>query len=304
VNRCLTDGEAKRMTAPKRGLTNEQFAWLLIIPLLIFAVGIVAYPLGYSFWLSLNKINFAIGMFEFDWFGQYATFLKDPNAAYYTLTSLRFTAESVVLCMGLGLAMALVLNEAFPGRRLVRVTTLLPWAVSEFATAVIWRYMYNPDLGIITGMASILGLQAPGQIITSDNAVECLSIAYSWHFSPLIAFFLLSGLQTVPEELYRAAKIDGAGALRRFWSIILPHLRYAILVSLVLITLEAARAVDIILILTAGGPGIASETLTYHIFRESFINLNMGIGSAVSYILLIIIVAIAIVYFLLLTRKK
>lgn len=290
---------------PLPSLTDAQFAYLLIIPLLIFTVGIIIYPLIYSLQLSFSEINFVTKEFYFTGLRNYIKALKDPNMGHYLKTTLIFTFDVTAFAIFGGLFMALILNEPFKGRGILRALVLLPWAVSEYCTAVVWRYLYAEGFGLFNAILMYLGLaKKPTVLLTPSLAIHLTSIAYAWHLTPLIGFFLLAGLQTVPEELYRAAKIDGAGPITRFRHVTLPHLRYAILIGLVLSTMEAARATDIIILLTGGGPGIATETLTWHIYREAFRNLNLGLGSAFSYILIAIILVITIVYFALLTRRR
>ena len=286
-------------------MKDEKFALLLAVPIVIFAVGIVAYPIAYSLWMSLHYVNYYTREFTFTGAGQYVAALLNPDFSLFLFNTLRFTAESVIITLLLGMGFALVLNEVFVGRGLMRIIVLLPWAVSEYATAVIWRLMYGQEIGLFNGILYTLNLiDTPILFVNPIFAIEALTVAYSWHMIPLVTFFLLAGLQTIPEDLFKAAKIDGAGALKRFRKIILPHLKYAMIVSLVLITMEAARATDIIIILTGGGPGTASETLTFHIYRELFQNLKVGVASAYSFILIAIVIAITIVYFYLLVRQK
>jgi len=290
---------------PKRGLTDQGFAYLLIIPLLIFSIGIVLYPLAYSIWISLNNVDFYRNRIDFVGLGQYIKAFQDPYMAHYAATTARFSIEVIVLTLSLGLGSALLLNETFPGNNVLRVVALLPWAMSEYATAVIWRYLYSAQVGFFNGVLYSIGLiSSYVNILGEAHAIDFVAVAYSWHFAPLIAFFTLAGLQTIPEDLYKAVKIDGGGALTRFLNVTLPHLRYTLLISLVLVTMEAARATDIVLILTGGGPGIASETLTYHIYRLTFLEMDISYGAAVSYILTIAMFATTILYFYLLTRKK
>jgi ABC-type sugar transport system permease subunit len=185
------------------------------------------------------------------------------------------------------------------------VIVLLPWAVSEYATATTWRYIYSSEIGMINALLFRLGItQNYLEILTAEHAIDFVAIAYAWHFTPLIAFFLLAGLQTIPEDYYKAAKIDGAGAIRRFIHITFPHLRFAVLIGLILATMEAARAFDIIFMLTSGGPGSATSTVTYDIYLTTFAELNLGLGAAKSYLLIILILFFAVVYFRVLTRKK
>lgn len=286
-------------------LSDSQFAFLLTLPLIIFAIGIVIYPIAYSIWISFMKVDFYSKTTTFVGFANYWTAITDPSMPHYLYVTLRFTLEATVLSFLLALATALVLNETFRARAILRVVVLLPWAVSEYATATTWRYIYSSEIGMINAFLFRLGLIPKYiELLTPEHAIDFVALAYSWHFMPLIAFFLLAGLQTIPEDYYKAAKVDGAGAVRRFVNITLPHLRYAVLIGLILVTMEAARAFDIIFMLTSGGPSSATRTMTYDIYLTTFAELNLGLGAAKSYLLIILVLAFAIIYLRALTRKQ
>lgn len=251
------------------------------------------------------KVDFYAKTTTFVGFGNYWDAITNPMMPRYLYVTLRFTFESTVISFLLALGTSLLLNESFKARAILRVVVLLPWAVSEYATATIWRYIYSSEIGMINAFLFRLGIiPRYVNILTAAHAIDFVAIAYAWHFMPLIAFFLLAGLQTIPEDYYKAAKIDGAGAVRRFVNITLPHIRYAVLIGLILATMEAARAFDIIFMLTSGGPGSATSTMTYDIYLTTFAELNLGLGAAKSYLLIILVLAFAVMYFQALTRKE
>jgi len=289
----------------KGGLSDEQYAYLLITPLIIFVLGFTMYPLLYSFYISLFDINFVTHTETYVGGLNYATLLSDPFVRNSLMVTIRFTLESSVIAMALAFGIALLLNEAMPGRSIFRAITLLPWAVSEYATAVAWRYVISERIGLINGLLYSFGLIKEYQnYMTYDTVIEILAVAYAWRMAPLLAFFLLAGLQVIPEDLYNAAKIDGVGRLKRFWHITIPYLKLAIAISGIVVIMEAARSIDLIIMLSRGGPGSASETLTYLAFRNTFYDLKLGYGGALSYLTLGVIMVITISYFIALTRRK
>lgn len=288
-----------------RDLSDQQFALILILPLLFFLSAIVIYPLVYSFWLSLNNVNYVAQQFAWAGISQYVKIFEDPLSAHYFAVTARFTVEVVLMSLGLSVGAALILNEAFRGRKFLRVAVLLPWAISEYSTAIMWRFLYSSDFGFFNSVLFSLGLTDHYiPIITPEISVELTALAFSWHFVPLLTFFILASLQTVPEVYYKAAKIDCAGMLKRFTAVTFPYIKYTLLICLTLATLEAARATDIILILTGGGPGLATTTVTYRIYLSTVRELNLGSGAALSYLLLIVVFVTTLVYFTLLTRKQ
>jgi len=295
----------QKKSSPSFSFTDEKFALTLIIPLIVFELVLVAYPLAYSFWLSLNDVIFIRRTITFIGPNNYIAAFLEPNFLRYFFTTIRMTFDITVLVIFSGLGIALLLNETFKGRTLVRMIVLLPWAVSEYCTGVIFRFLYSEQIGFFNSLLVVTGVINKNLLIlTPEWAPEFVSIAYAWHYTPLIVFFLLSGLQTVPEDLYRAARVDGAGPIKRFTRVTYPHLRYAIIISLLLTTMQAAIATDSVILLTGGGPGIATASLTWHIYELSFRNLVLGMGSAYSYILLAIMFIIGTAYFQILFRKR
>jgi ABC-type sugar transport system permease subunit len=250
-------------------------------------------------------VLFVRKVFAFVGIGNYVSVFTNPETPHFVLTTIRITIDITVFTILLGLGIALLLNESFKGRTILRAVVLLPWAVSEYCTGVIWRFLYSEQLGFFNSLLMVSGLIDKNLLIlTPEWAPEFVSIAFAWHYTPLIAFFLLAGLQTVPEDLYRAVRVDGAGPIKRFVKVTLPHLKYAVLISLILASMEAARATDVIILLTGGGPGIATESLTWHIYKTSFRNLDLGLGAAYSYVLLVIMMIIGTSYFYALFGRK
>jgi ABC-type sugar transport system permease subunit len=204
-----------------------------------------------------------------------------------------------------GIGIALVLNEDFPGRSWLRAAVLLPWALSEVATATAWIFILNPTFGALTGLLHPLGLAAANHAwINQDTALDWVAIAFVWHIAPLGAFFFLAALQTVPDSLYQAARIDRATAFRRFLHITLPHLRSTAMIVLAVVTMEAFRSFDLLFAMTRGGPGTASQTLPMLIFRYTFEFSRYGLAAAASYILVAIGMIITAIYFFVLMQRR
>jgi ABC-type sugar transport system permease subunit len=207
--------------------------------------------------------------------------------------------------MVLGLGMALVLNEDFPGRRILRAAILLPWAISEVATATAWIFILNPTFGALTGVLHPLGLADPNHVwIDENSALYWVALAFVWHIAPLGTLFFLAALQTVPESLYQAARIDRASPVQRFFHVTLPHLRSTVMVVLVVVTVEAFRSFDILFAMTRGGPGTASQTFPMLIFRYTFEFSKYGLAAAASYILVAVGMVITTLYFIVLMRRR
>jgi ABC-type sugar transport system permease subunit len=191
---------------------------------------------------------------------------------------------------------ALLLNEAFKGKGLLVALVILPWAVSTYAAAVVWRYMYSEQFGMFNTILTGLGFDRQN-FITERSVLPAIALAHTWQFAPLGIYFMLATLQVVPRDLYKLAKTDRLNVVKRFWYVTIPYLKGPILIFLVLVTAEAAKAFDIIYFISGGGPGTASHDLVFEIYKESFVNNNIGYGAAFSWILIILITGITLIYF-------
>lgn len=286
-------------------LSDVQFAMLVIIPVIVFNLAVIGYPLAYSFWMSFE--SFKIGGGPIGWVGlqNYASSLRDPNFLYSLSLTMDFSIFSTVLTFLLGFFYALLLNESFRGASLLKVIILLPWAVSEFAAGIIYKLILSPTYGFLNAYLFLLGL-IPSYVswLSSEQALNWIGVVFAWHYAPLGAFFMFAALQTVPEDLYRAAKVDGAGPIRRFINVTYPFMRYAILITLVVNTAYALQEFDLIYVMTRGGPGVATEIATMHIYRQNFYFYSYGPAAARSWFLTLIVLVIATVYFYLLSRRS
>lgn len=293
------------MKETRTNVTDNQFALLFVLPVIVFVLAMVVYPIAYSLWLSLQVVDLRIGLYKFSGLVQYAKALQDERVPIAFAVSIEFSILTVLLCTFLGLGMALVLNESFRGRTWLRVIVLVPWAVSEYVTGVLWRLLFSDQFGFFNSVLYSTGLITSYlNFFTDQLATLLVAVAFAWHLAPLGAFFFLASLQVIPEDLYKAARVDGMGPFRRFWNVSLPFLRNALTVILVLSSLFGFATLDIFIMMTGGGPGNSSTTITYLIFKELFVDIHPDYASAISYLLLICMVVFAMIYFQLLTRRR
>jgi len=289
---------------PKRGLTDSQFALFLIAPLVIFQAALTVYPSAVALWMSLQKFNPSGQVMRFYGLGNYIDAFSDPGVQASTVISIEYTATIVAVTVLLGLGVSLLLNEQFRGRSIVRVLVILPWAIPEYATALLYGNVYSQTYGTLNGLLMALGLIKEYLPIISIGTIWVLALAYAWHYAPLAIFFFLGSLQSVPEDLYRQARVDGASAFRRFKTVTLPYMRYALLIILVLATTDALKSLDLVWNLTQGGPSGMTRVLTYYVYRATFVLGNLGYGAALSFILLVLIIAVTAICFIVLTRRR
>ena len=288
-----------------RGMSDVQFALIIVGGVIAFHAIVVLMPLVYSLWLSFHETNIILRKVEFVGVANYVDLLTRPEIGRAVVTTLVFTVVAVILSLVLGLLIALVLNETFRGRGLLRALVLLPWAISEVVTASIFRFLVNPSFGVLSGVLEPMGLAGSStNWMSHDFAIFWVALAFVWHMTPLGAFFFLAALQTVPRDLYNAARIDRAGAFARFRYVTLPHIKYAVLIVLVVVTVEAFREFDLVFSFTQGGPGISTQILSLLIYRYNFQISQYGLASAASYILVVITIVLATAYFVMLTYQK
>lgn len=287
----------------KRGASTSERrqALLMVAPAVLALAAVAVYPILAAVWLSLHRKILVFQEHRFVGLDNYAFLIRDArfwtalgNTAYFA-----FVAVAVELC--LGLAFALLLSAAAPGRGLLRASILVPWAIPTVVSARMWAWLWNPDHGLVTRLlpasdASFLG--------TPGLAMHAAILVDVWKTTPFVALLLLAGLQTIPRDLYRAAEIDGASRWRAFRSITLPMLRPAIAVAAVFRTLDAFRVFDAVWVLTGGGPANTTETLSIYAYKTLMRSGDFGYGSALSVATFFCVMAISVVYLRLLGRAE
>ena len=271
-----------------RQLTQGQLAVILLTPAVIIIFAIVIYPLINTFVQSFFDYNLAFPHLKtFTGIGNYISVLKDS----YFWKSLKYTIYFAVFSISLelifGFIVALILNENFVGKWLVRTLVIIPWAIPPVVNATIWKWIANPEYGSLNSVLYSLGIISEYRRWLSDPfwSMVIIAIADVWKYTPLVAILLLASLQTIPEELYEAAKIDGANPFKRIVYITIPYIKPAIIIVLILRTLEAFKVFDLVFIMTRGGPAFRTTFISYFIYLETFTNLNIGRGSAIAYII-------------------
>ena len=286
-------------------LSNLQFAMLLTLPVLVFLIVVIGYPLGYALWISFQKVTFFGGLqTAFVGWQNYIDVVQSPAFWLSVLTSLRCTVPSVSRPLLVGLGSALVLAQPFRGKKLVRTVVILAWAVSRYGVAVMFRYFWRGSTGFFTALSYLLGINIRVNLLNENTVLEVLAIGNAWNLAPLVAFFLLASMETIPSRLYDLAKIDRLGIFKRFLHVTLPYLRYTLFVFTAITTVFSLRTFDYIFVQTGGGPALRSATLTYEIYKESFINFSWGYGAAMSFYLLALILGITMLLFVVWGRRE
>lgn len=294
----------KRKTLQQQDIRT---AWLLILPSLILILGITLQPILTTFILSFFETSQGqILPTKFVGLSHYFSFIQDPVFWATIKRTLYFTFVSVGLEILLGLGIAQLINSHPPGWKFLRTSLIIPWAVPTIVNGFMWRWIYNADYGALNGLLLQLGVikRYVPWLIDPQRAMNLVILADIWHTIPFVALILQAALATIPEELEEAAAVDGASAWQRFVSIRLPLLRPAILVALVIRSVEAFRVFDIIYVITNGGPAFGTVTISFLTYLETFSYGHIGNGSALSFLISLFTLGLAFVYIRFLYRPE
>ena len=296
---------------PSIRLSERWFAFLLVLPALLGIFLVVLFPLLYSLWLSFTDVNLlratgpAIELFGvrvplFRWIGlqNYVKILHDPLYWSSLWRTLYFVGAFVLEATVIGMGMALVLQERFTGRPLMRSLLLVPWSLSRVVVGLLWVGILDFEFGALNGLLSNLGL-IDGYISFFKDGFSALNVlvsVYMWNQAPFATLLFLAGMQSVGEDLYSAAEVDGAGYWQRFRYVTLPALRPIVFLVLVLATVNGFLMLDLIYVLTMGGPGHDTTTVSWLGFQTTFTFFKFGPGTAILYTLTALCLLLTFVY--------
>ncbi|AJE48714.1 carbohydrate ABC transporter permease [Celeribacter indicus] len=279
------------------------FPYLLLVPALVLTLVIVAYPLADTVRLSFTDASLRP---SYDYVGleNYA----DIFGGDFTVVMLRtflWVLLAVVLKVGIGLYAAVLLNAAIPGQKLARILSMLPWIIPVAIGAFIWKWMYNGQFGMISGVGQRLGLlDGPLEFLAHRNSSFVATVLTDvWVGVPMVALFLLAAMQSIPKDLYEAAWTDGASRLYRFRRITLPLLKPSLATITLLCVIWSLNSFDIIWILTEGGPRDATTTMIVDTYKTAISRYRYGEGAARAIAILVCVSVVAGVYFSLAARR-
>jgi multiple sugar transport system permease protein len=275
---------------------DERTAFLFLAPLATVLLAVAVFPILYSFYISLFSLKLTRpNRVPFVGLGNYTAVLSDPQFWLAVERTVLFSVMSVAAIAVLALLIALLLNQDFPGRRILSAVLLVPWAIPYVANALMWKWIYDSNYGALNGLLYQLDFINSYMVWLgdSDKTLALIANAFVWKEVPLATILLLVGLKTIPADLHAAAKVDGADAVRRFFHITLPALTSSFALVIVYETMMAIRHFDLFFILTEGGPGDASHVVAWRIYVETFRNLSFGTGAAMAYILALATLALA-----------
>lgn len=285
-----------RLSLKKR---EKIFAASLMVPCFIFVLLFAFYPIVYSVYLSLHKIILGMpGLGQpFVGLANYRDLIHDRVALHALVNTFLFVVISTFFEILFGLAIALVINQRFRGRGLVRAAVLIPWAIPTVVSSQMWRFIFNDKYGLLNLMFYGGNTSAYAAWLADPVfAFSAIVVADVWKTSSFAGLLILAGLQTIPDDLYESARIDGANAWQQFRRITLPLLRPALLVALLFRTMDAFRVFDLVFVMTQGGPADSTNVLQFYGYKKIFAEGLMGYGSTISVVVFLITFCTAIIY--------
>lgn len=291
--------------AARKGLVTrwldepQRLAFLLLIPTLLLVFGVLLYPIVHTFVLSLTDTHLARpDSGAFVGLRNYLDAARDPEFRASMGRTFYFALITVPVEVFLGLLIALLLNQPFKGRGFVRGLIILPWALPYIVNGVMWKWIFNANYGALNAALSQMGIIDRYQVWLGDpsTAFNFVIFASIWKETPVAVILLLAALQGIPDELYEAARVDGANALQRVWSITVPLLRPVIAVTMVVKTVWALKEFDLIYVMTGGGPANSTNVATFYTYLTTFKFLKFGYGAALAFIIVLFSLVIAFFY--------
>jgi multiple sugar transport system permease protein len=288
-----------------RRIPEHWWGYLLVAPAMLMVMGLILYPVIYSFWLSVHSKHAYLPIETFVGLENFRFFLTDYEGFWRSLRlGAIYAFGTVALQLITGVGAALLLHQTFVGRGLIRGCALFPYMVPMIVVVILMRWILNDGYGVLPYVLRVIGLDV-GLLLGPENIMLSLILISTWTFFPFILIGTLARLQTIDPELYAAAKVDGAGPLRRFWHITLPQIRGVLFVLVLLRFMFMFTKFDIIWLFTGGtGIGYFTRTLPIYTYIKTFQELQVGMGAALSVIMFLILVAFAMIYFRVFKRAQ
>lgn len=278
---------------------DRRLGILLLLPAVVLFALLILYPFGNSLWLSFNRINTMTLASSFTGLSNYREVLSSPEFWQSLVTTMVWTVGSLVLQVGLGVAVALMLHQNLWFRSLARGLILFPYLLPMVVAVLVWKWLFNDLYGVINHLLMSAGIIAmPVDWLGSmPNAMVAIILIGGWKYFPFVVLAVLARLQTIPEQLYEAARVDGASAFARFFDITLPQLRNVLAIIVLLRAIWDFKEFDLIYMMTGGGPVSSTETLPLLVYKQAFPLMQMGKAAATAMLMMAVMSLFMAVYF-------
>ena len=291
----------RRIQMPGLAQRRNLFQHALVAPPLLFFAAFAIFPLLFTLWVSLNYWPVG-GEHRFIGLRNYQQILSDLSFQISLRNNILYPLVTVPLEYVLGFGAALLINQVTRGQRLVRLIAFMPMMLTPIVVGFIWKMLFYPSYGPIDYVLWKIGLPKVDWITNPYAAFASVVVTDVWQWTPLVILIMLSGLRSLPTEPFESARVDGASDWRIFGDMTFPMLLPYSIVAIVLRSIEAFKLFDIVLLITCGGPGVSTSTVTLIAYFTSFRTANMGPAAAMSVLLLIIVVVLAIIFLRLMQR--
>lgn len=272
--------------------------YLFLAPSFAILLVFLIFPLSWNIYIALHDVSLITLLKEWEYVGleNFVTLFDDPNFYTSLKVTLMFVGGSVALQFGVGILMALVLNQQIRGSGVYRAILIIPWTISAVIAAFSFKFILDDNFGILNYILNQLGMESVGWLSDPNIVIWSLVIANTWYGTPFTLLFLTAGLLSINPSLYEAARIDGASKMRSLFHITLPLLKPFMIINLILITMWSVNLFDIQLIMTGGGPLFSSTTASLYMYRQAFEFGLLSKGAAAGIILILINLAVAVIY--------
>ncbi|MDA8052140.1 MAG: sugar ABC transporter permease [Rhodospirillales bacterium] len=280
----------------KRRFAGDRYAaWLLPLPAALVTAVLIVFPIAFLLYMGFCQWFFESAS-TWRWVGleNYIALVTDSRFVGALWHTLYFAALGLVIQIPLGILIALLFHQEFPGRGLMRTLLLLPMVATPVAMALVWVMMLDPGMGVIRYLLGTIGVASPAWLSNPNTVIPTLVMVDSWEWTPLVALMCLSGLAALPTEPFEAALLDGASPWTRFWYLTLPMLRPTLVIAIVFRVIDLLKVVDIIYVMTRGGPGFSSETLNVYDFFVGLFYYQIGYGSAIAVVLFALVLGVTL----------
>lgn len=272
--------------------------YLFLAPSFAILLAFLIFPLSWNIYIALHDVSLTTLLKDWEYVGpeNFVTLFNDPNFYTSLKVTLMFVGGSVALQFGVGMLMAIVLNQQIRGSGVYRAILIIPWTISAVIAAFSFKFILDDNFGIMNYILNQMGIESVGWLSDPNIVVWSLVIANVWYGTPFTLLFLTAGLLSINPSLYEAARIDGASKMRSLFHITLPLLKPFMIINLILITMWSVNLFDIQLIMTGGGPLFSSTTASLYMYRQAFEFGLLSKGAAAGIILILINLTVAIVY--------